>query len=96
MQLPSYSPYLIVKKLCLSGEVPSDREKGNTILVHKRGIWDVQGNYRQVNLASVPRQAMEQILLETGHVGYGEVSLDSQHSLSKGSLCLTNVVALWG
>ena len=55
---------IIFEKPWLLSEIPGDWKKRNITPIFKKGRKDYLG-YRPVSLASVPREAMEQILLVT-------------------------------
>lgn len=53
------------------------------------------GNYRQVSLAPVPGNMIEQLILETiaGHAEDKKVIRNSQHGLKNGKSCSNNLIA---
>ena len=81
---------VIFEKSSQSSEVPTDWKRANIIHIFKKGEKEDPRNYRTVSLTSVPRQIIEQILLETmlGHLENKELIGGNRHGFTKGNSCL--------
>jgi len=65
--------------------VPEDWRKANNTLVLKKGKKEDLGNYRPVNLSSIPGKAMKQLILDVISKQVEEKQvIRSQHGLTKG------------
>ncbi|GAB0203757.1 mitochondrial enolase superfamily member 1 [Grus japonensis] len=88
---------LIIYQISLeSGEVPVDW-KLDIIPIFKKGMREDPGNYRHVNITSVPGKIMEQIILCTieRHLKNNAIIRHSQHGFTKGKSCLTNLISFY-
>ncbi|KAK4824449.1 hypothetical protein QYF61_015764, partial [Mycteria americana] len=81
----------------LTGEVPADWRLASVTPIYKKGWKKDPGNYRPVSLTLVPGKVMEQIILSatTRHVQDNQVIRPSQHGLTKGRSCLTNLISFY-
>ena len=83
---------IIFERSWRTGEVPEDWRKAFVTPVFKKGKKEDPGNYRPVNLTSIPGKVMEQLILEVinKQVEEKKVIRSSQHGFTKGKSCLTN------
>ena len=65
--------------------------------IYKKGYKEDVGNYRSVNLTSVPGKVIEQIILReiTWHVWDNRVIRPSQPGFMKGGSCSTNLISFY-
>ena len=79
------------------GEVPEDWRIASVTPVFKKGKEDL-GNYRPVNLTSVPGKMMEQLVLDaiSKQLEEKKIIRKSQHGFTKGKSCSTNLITLYG
>ena len=78
-------------------EVPEDWRVASVISIFKKGHREYLGNYRLVNLTSVPGKVMEQIVLSeiTRHVWDSPEIRPSQHGFTKSGSWLTNLISFY-
>lgn len=74
------------------GEVP---EEANITSVFKKGNQEDLGNCKMVNVTSIFREMMEQIITETKHIEARKVIGSSQCGFTKGKSCLTNLITFY-
>lgn len=89
-------PSIMFERLWRSGETPSNWRKANIVAIFRKAWKDDPGDHSPVTLTSVPRKIMERVLLEhvSGHRKEKVVG-NSQHGLTKGKPCQTNLTAHW-
>lgn len=85
---------IIFGKLVRSGHAPDDWKRANVIPVYKNGPRENPGNYKPINLNSIPGKVMEQVQLETITNQMNQVTGRSPHDFTKGKSCLTNLIFL--
>ncbi|PKU44302.1 rna-directed dna polymerase from mobile element jockey-like [Limosa lapponica baueri] len=78
-------------------EVPEDWRKANVIPVFKNSKKEDPGNYRLVSLTSIPGKMMERLVLGviSKHMEEKKAIRSSQHRVTKGKSCLTNLIAFY-
>jgi len=88
---------IIYERSWRTGEVPEECRKANVTPIFKKGKKEDPGNYRPVNLTSVPGKMMEQLILEVfiKQVEENKFIRSSQHGFTKGKSCLTNLIAFY-
>jgi len=88
---------IIFERSGRKGEVPEDWRKANVTPVFNKSKKEDPGNYRPVSLTSIPGKMMEQLILEAiiKQVEEKKVIRSSQHGLTKGKLCLANLIAIY-
>ncbi|XP_055565143.1 uncharacterized protein LOC102055566 isoform X1 [Falco cherrug] len=86
--------FITTERSWRTGEVPEDWRKAGVTPVFKKGKKG-PGNCRPVSLTSIPGKAMEQLSLEVTlkHVKEKKLIRSSQRGFTKGSSCLTNLIA---
>ncbi|PKU43875.1 rna-directed dna polymerase from mobile element jockey- hypothetical protein [Limosa lapponica baueri] len=79
-------------------EVPEDWRKIDAISLFRNGKKEDPGNYKSVNLTSIPGEVMEQLILGTisRYLKEEKVIRCSQHGFTKGNSCLTNLITFHG
>jgi len=88
---------IIFERSWRTAEVPTDWRKANVTPIFKKGKKEDPGNYKPVNLTSIPGKVMEQLILEViiKQVEERKVIRSSQHGFIKGKSCLTNLIAFY-
>ncbi|RMC07031.1 hypothetical protein DUI87_16484 [Hirundo rustica rustica] len=88
---------IIYHQSWLTGEVPDDWKLANVTPIHKKGAKEYPGNYRPVNLTSVPGKIMEQFILSaiTQNLQDGQGIRPSQHGFRRGRSCSTNLISFY-
>jgi len=86
---------IIFERSWRTGEVPEDWRKAIVTPVFKKGKKEDPGSYRPVSLTSVPGKMMELLILDviSKQVEEKNVLRSSQHGFTKGTSCLTNLMA---
>ncbi|RMB98864.1 hypothetical protein DUI87_24408 [Hirundo rustica rustica] len=88
---------IIYQQSWLTGKVPDDWKLANVTPIHKKGGKEDPGNYRPVNLTSVPGKIMEQFILSliTQNLQDGQGFRPSQHGFRRGRSCFTNLISFY-
>ncbi|GAB0182212.1 mitochondrial enolase superfamily member 1 [Grus japonensis] len=87
---------IIFERSWRTAEVPEDWRKANVTLVFKKVKKEDSGNYRTVNLTSIPGKVMEQLILGVINKHVEEKVIGSgQHGFTRGKSCLTNLTAFY-
>jgi len=88
---------IIYERSWRTGEVPKDWRKATVTPIFKKGKKEDPGNYRPVNLTSIPGKVTEQLILEAimKQVEEKKVTRSSQHAFNKGKSCLSSLIAFY-
>jgi len=88
-------PLSIIFERSWRTEVPEDWRKASVTPIFKKGKKEDPGNYRPVNLTSIPGKMMEQLILDVviKQVEWKRIVESSQHGFIKGKSCFINLIA---
>ncbi|KAJ7408189.1 rna-directed dna polymerase from mobile element jockey-like [Willisornis vidua] len=88
---------IIYQQSWLTGEVPVDWRIANVMLIYKKVHKEDPGSFSSISLKSVPGKITEQIVLSAirQHIQHNQGVRPSQHGITKGRSCLTNLITLF-
>lgn len=86
---------IILEESWRSGDVPEDWKKANVTPIYQKDLKKDTGGYWLINLPSVCRNVMEQILLGFITSQVKHMIVKKQHRFTRGKSCLTNLSAFY-